>query len=177
MDQFGACAGLKRNEGKTEAYWLGSFHNRHEHLDIKTINKPIKILGIHFTYDRRKCQELNFDTTLTSIIKTLNFWRWRNLTVLGRMQIVKTFVLPKCMHRAALICFDNTVIKEINTTIYNFVWKGKYKVKRMALISDYKDGGLKMPHIESVVKTQRILCVKRFLDERDSPWKKFFLII
>ena len=43
----------------------------------------------------------------------------------------------------------------------------------MALISDYKDGGLEMPHIESVVKTQRILCVKRFLDERDSPWKKF----
>ena len=77
------------------------------------------------------------------------------------------------MHRAALICFDNTVIKEINTTIYNFVWKGKDKVTRMALISDYKDGGLKMPHIESVVKTQGILCVKRFLDERDSPWKKF----
>lgn len=27
--------------------------------------------------------------------------------------------------------------------------------------------------IESVVKTQRILCLKRFLDERNSPWKKF----
>ena len=64
-------------------------------------------------------------------------------------------------------------MKEINSIIYKFVWKEKDKVKRMALISDYEDGGLKMPHIESVVKTQRILCLKRFLDERNSPWKKF----
>ena len=84
MDQFGTCAGLKRNEGKTEAYWLGSFHNRHEHLDIKTINKPIKILGIHFTYDRRKCQELNFDTTLTSIKKNVKFLEVEKLDCLGK---------------------------------------------------------------------------------------------
>ena len=31
--------------------------------------------------------------------------------------------------------------------MFNFIWKGKDKIKRLALIGDYKDGGLKMPHI------------------------------
>lgn len=43
MNQFGACAGLKRNEDKTEAYWLGNLHKRHKPLDIKRVNEPIKI--------------------------------------------------------------------------------------------------------------------------------------
>lgn len=46
------------------------------------------------------------------------------------------------MYRASLISFDKTIVKEINSIIYKFVWKEKDKVKRMALISDYEDGGL-----------------------------------
>ena len=48
-----------------------------------------------------------------------------------------------------------TTIKNVNSVVYNFLWNGKPdKIKRLALISDYKDGGLKLPHIESLIKTQ-----------------------
>ena len=36
---------------------------------------------------------------------------------------------------------------QVDSTIYDFIWKGKDKIKRVALISDYKNGGLKIPHI------------------------------
>ena len=73
--------------------------------------------------------------------------------MIGKIQLVKTFAMPKFMYRASLISFDKDTIKNINSVIFNFVWRGKDKIKRLTLISEYEDGGLKMPHPESLVKT------------------------
>ena len=37
-------------------------------------------------------------------------------------------------------------------------------------------GGLKMPHIESIVKTQKIMWAKRFISFNFHPWKEFLSI-
>lgn len=55
--------------------------------------------------------------------------------------------------------------------MYNFLWKGKDKIKRLALISDYKDGGLRMPHIQSAIMAQRIMRLTKYPEEYFSPWK------
>ena len=60
--------------------------------------------------------------------------------------------------------------------IFNFVWSGKDKIKRLAFIGEYKDGGLKMPHPEFLIKTQRIACLARYLDDNSSLWKVFLCI-
>ena len=112
-----------------------------------TAKKAIKILGVHVTYDQ----------TLKTIKKRLNCWNWRNLTVLGRIQIIKSFVIPVFMYRAGLICSHKEIVKEVNKIIFNFIWKGKDKVKRSALISDVENGGLRAPHLESIIKAQRIV--------------------
>ena len=85
LQHFEKCSGPKVNEDKTEAYWLGSSHNCKQVLKIKTVNKPMKILGVYFTYNARLKQELNFDATIKSLKKTLlavekphNFWKNSN---------------------------------------------------------------------------------------------------
>jgi len=103
LDRFGICSGLKLNTEKTEALWLGRNHYNPSHINIEKINKPMKILGVYFTYDLRKRQELNFEEILKSLSKTLKRWEWRHLTLYGKIQIVKTFVIPKFMFRASLI--------------------------------------------------------------------------
>ena len=85
----------------------------------------MKILGIYFTDDWRKKQELNFDAILTSLSKTLNNWQWRI--------IVKTFAIPKFMFRASIIPLNKDILKQANSIIYKFVWKSKDKIKRLAL--------------------------------------------
>jgi len=77
------------------------------------------------------------------------------------------------MYRASLISFGKDMIKSTNSVIFTFVWRGKDKIRRLALISEYEDGGLKMPHPESLIKTQRIASLKRYLDDYVSPWKVF----
>ena len=48
------------------------------------------------------------------------------------------------MYKATLIPVSQDLISEINKPLYGFIWKGKDKVKRSALINDIDDGGLKM---------------------------------
>ena len=80
--------------------------------------------------------------------------------------------MPKFIYRAAVLTLDKQAIKNVNSVIYNFLSNGKPdKIKRQALISDYKDGGLKMPHIESLIQTQRIMCLKKYVEDYKCPWK------
>ena len=58
------------------------------------IKKVVKILGVHFTYDLWAKQKLNVDELISSIQEKLRIWRWRDLTIIGRIQIVKTFIIP-----------------------------------------------------------------------------------
>ena len=100
-----------------------------------------------------------------------NEWRWRGLTLLGRIQIVKTFVIPKFMYKASLTSVSEDLIKDVNKLLYGFIWKGNDKIKRTSLINDIENGGLKMLDIQSMISSQRVIALKRFIEDYDSPWK------
>ena len=110
------------------------------------IKKAVKIFGVHFTYDLRAKQKLNVDELISSIQQNLRIWRWRDLTIIGRIQIVKTFTIPIFLYRASLISVNKDFVKDVNKIIFDFIWKGKDKVERSALISGIEDGVLR-PHI------------------------------
>ena len=65
------------------------------------------------------------------------------------------------MFRASVtvIPVSKELIKEANSVLYNFIWNGKDKVKRLALISDIEMGGLKMLVIQSMIWAKRITSV------------------
>ena len=50
------------------------------------MKKAVKILGVHFAYDLRAKQKLNVDKLISSIQQKLRIWRWRDLTIIGRIQ-------------------------------------------------------------------------------------------
>ena len=66
-------------------------------------------------------------------------------------------------------------MKEANKIIFDFIWKGKDKVKRFALISDIEDGGLKAPHLNSLIERQRVLCCTKLANDQLSGWKTILL--
>ena len=75
------------------------------------------------------------------------------------------------MYRAGLVCTHKDIIKEVNKILFNFIWKGKDEVKRSVLISDEENGGLRAPHLESIIRTQRIMYCKKFAEAQQSSWK------
>ena len=116
----------------------------------------IKILGVYFGYDAKQRDELNVGNTLKSLKKTINLWKWRGLSLLGRIQIIKTFAIPKFMFRALVLPISKDLIKEADSLFYYFIWNGKDKVKRNVMISEVEKGGLNMLDIDSVVRTRRV---------------------
>jgi len=50
----------------------------------------------------------------------LSYSPWRDLTVIGRIQIVKTFIIPILLYRASMICLDKELLNEANSIIFNF---------------------------------------------------------
>ena len=48
------------------------------------------------------------------------------------------------MSKAAFIYVSNDLIHDVNKELYSFIWNGKDKVKRSALINDIEQGGLRM---------------------------------
>ena len=132
----------------------------------------IKILGVYFGYGAKQRDELNFRNTLKSL-KTINLWKQRGLSLLGRIQIIKTFAIPKLMYRASVLPISKDLIKEADSLFYYFIWNGKDKVKRNVMISEDEKGGLNMLDIDYMVRTRRVICVKRYLEDYKSPWKAF----
>ena len=66
-------------------------------------------------------------------------WKWRGLTLIGRIQVIKSFTIPKAMSKASLSHISNDLIQVANKEFFNFIWKGKDKIKWLALIDDVKD--------------------------------------
>ena len=73
------------------------------------------------------------------------------------------------MFRASVISLPKIIIKPVVSTIYSFFWKGQDKIKHLALISDYKNGGLRMPHIQTIIDTQRIIRLRKYTEDYISP--------
>ena len=71
---------------------------------------------------------------------------------------------------------DKEFLKEANKIIFDFIWKGKDKVKGSALITDIEDGGLKAPHLNSIIETQRVLCCKKLANDQPSGWRTILLL-
>ena len=95
------------------------------------------------------------------------------LTLIGKVQIIKSLAIPKLLYRLTLISKKQDFIKKINTLLFSFVWKGKDKVKRWVSINKIEKGGLKMPDINSMISAQRIICIKKYLSSNSASWKHF----
>jgi len=174
--EFAKCSGLKINMDKTEGLWLGrNRFSKETPFGIKWPVIPIKVLGIYLSYNSKEAIKLNFDNKIEKLVKQLHWWKARNLTLTGRILIVKALGLSKFSLLASLVNVPKDYIIKVNTLIYEFVWKGKTdKVKRKIINQNYSDGGLKMLDFNHMIMSAKIKWIKRYLNGQDIDWKILF---
>ena len=173
IETFGTLSGLKLNRNKTEGIWLGALkHCRDKYENINWTNEPVKSLGIYFSRDKNECKKLNFDKQYHKSEKLLNTWKKRNLTLVGKITVLKSLVLPNLTFLASVTHIDKKCIDKFNTLIYGFIWNNKpSKVKRTVLCQDILDGGLKMINIEKYIDALKLNWIKRLINENNMHWK------
>lgn len=152
VNEFGKHSGLILNIDKTEGLQLGSDQNRtDEYGGIRWPTQPIRYLGIYIGYGKKQCDEMNWYQKLMNLEKVLNLWKSRNLTLFGKVCIIKTLAIPKILHSLTNTRIPTDIACKINRLVYSFIWNKTERIKRNTLIGDIQEGGIGMIDIDSFV--------------------------
>ena len=148
LDDFGKVSGLKLNDRKTEALWIGScIGNDQITLPSKNFKWPkakVKALGLWISTNTDMSASLNYNEKLENVRKMLSCWKYRRLTLLGKITVLKSLVVSQLVYLLTPLKSNYSALTEINKLLYTFLWNGKGdKIKRNVIINDYCDGGLK----------------------------------
>ena len=148
--------------------WIGSTkENKPKPLGIKWPNEPIKALCVYYTYDIKLLWEKNFTERLDNIKKLINIWSSRGLSIYGKLTMIKSFLIPKFVYICASLPTPNEVL------LFKFLWKGIDKIRRVLVINEYGEGGLKMIDLDTMVESLRLAWLKRIFNENDGTWKRY----
>ena len=99
-------------------------------------------------------------------------WSSRDLTLYGKINIVKSLALSKLTFVATVLPIPQEFITRGNKQIVGFVSSQKNpKIKRATMIGDRKKGGLGMPDFEVINNASRAVWVKRLLAPECATWK------
>ena len=176
INRFSNVAGTVLNTAKCEGLWLGSFKERQNGcnlLDIKWPTEPIRCLGIYIGHRKTDTDILNWSLKLETIEAQLHRWKQRELTVFGKIAIIKQLIVPKVLFSVSNLAIPDGFIQKLNTLLFNYIWGKRDKVKRNVIINDYEKGGLKMIDIESQFTSIKASWVIRLLQaDEDALWTK-----
>ena len=128
FESFSKYSGLKVNKSKCEIAGIGVKHGVHTALlGTKNVNlnsNHIKILGVNFTYNQQIYLEKNFIEVVEKIEKVLSIWRWRNLSLSGKITVFKSLAFSKIIFISYLNDVPVTIIKKIEQIQKDFIWNG-----------------------------------------------------
>ena len=134
-----------------------------KHLGIKQVDN-IKSLGIELHKSSNFTAERNLNNKLIKIENLLNMWKARNLTIKGKITLIKSKVIPLLIYVASVFYVSDDHINNLDKLLYSFIWpSGKHHVKKDLLIQTIDNGGLNMPDAASVIKSVKLSWIKRLL--------------
>ena len=173
VENFGSLAGLKLNRKKTKAIWLGKWEKSGGNpLQLKWLRNPVKILGIHVSYDEKGNNQHNFNHKLQKLQTNLDLWRPRDLTLFGRVLIIKSLALSQLIYSASNLNVPHEITSIIKSKLFKFLWKNKKdKIKREGLYQDRDKGGIRMIDVETMIKALRLAWIARLFAPGRKNWK------
>ena len=153
--------------------WLGSLSHRTDAIcNLRLSHEPVYALGVHFSYNHETAVKKNFLEKLETLKKTLNMWSQRDISLQGRINIVKTLALSKLIFVCSVLETPEHFAEEVNKLIFDYIWNYKpAKIRRTTLIKSKKEGGLGMKDFSFFDKALKLTWVKRLCSEINAPWK------
>jgi len=172
---FSTFSGVRLNVGKTEILALGEREFKRRSFELITKGEKItiynqevvKVCGIALSNDNKSTYQENIINKIVKLERQLDLWRMRNLTLQGKILIVKTFGLSQLIYSLQSTYIREEELKVIENVIFRFVWNIKKtnpivsgKIKRDIIKKDIEEGGLRAPdiaHINSSIKYKNLL--------------------
>ncbi len=163
VSQFGHFSGTKLNLSKCEGLWLGTLKHKQNNCQMFGIKWPraIKCLGIYIGHDSELNTNLNWFEKLDKIDQLLLAWCKRDLSIYGRILVVKTFAISQLVQVASLLPVPQGFVLRLNKMLFSFLWRGTEKVKRLKIIRNSAEGGINMIDVHSMFMALKAVWIYR----------------
>ena len=103
LDDFYEVSGLKLNDKKTEALWIGT-NSGNDGIttpgrNFKWPKYKVKALGVWFSIDPEAATAtLNYNEKLDKVQNVLSCWKYRRLTLTGKIIVLKSLVASQLVY-------------------------------------------------------------------------------
>ena len=174
---FAKFSGLSPNLDKTRAMWIGvhDAYDRDRYSFQSQVGlqwcEEMKILGITFDNGLHKLADAYIDK-MREIKREIAKWRFRNITLQGKVVIIKSLLISKICYLFMSIPYPSQeIIDDLTKALFRFLWHGKgEKVKRSSLMKDPLNGGVGMIDVVSYMKALKITWISRYI-KKEGVWK------
>ena len=174
LQLFEGYSGLKINIEKTQVVWLGDKRYKETLHHDSSLNwaTQFELLGIIFDVKQEKVIQLNFDKKISQIDKILNMYSKFKLSLIGRVNVLKTLALPKLVYLFTVLPTPpKFVFDVIEKKFKDFLWnKSTVKINKKQLEKDISEGGLKLINIQDFNNSLKLSWLKRLLT-MDGGWQ------
>ncbi|KAM4694287.1 uncharacterized protein O3C94_004738 [Discoglossus pictus] len=180
-DDFGRASGARVNCGKSETVLFGQWHLTPAPLPFPIKTDLIKILGVWFGGEGAalKCWE----GRLGRIQQKFGLWSLRDLSMEGKILVLRNEILPILQYVAQAWPPLPTVCRAISKAVFYFIWGSKMdRVKRTVMYKEPQKGGKGVPDIPTMLRSFFACnCVRRTLRDSDQgpagmAMSRFFLL-
>ncbi len=183
LDTFGRASGCKANIDKTKCIPLGKSRSNISLItQLKANYSPNFVtddfvaLGIQFNNSQTAGQiaELNYTTKLEKAINKVKFWMSRDLTIYGRVTLIKSIIMSQFVYLIIpLLRPKKDIIGRINKLVFNFLWGGKPdKIKRDVVTQPLNLGGINMLYPIDFIDSLKLKLIQKIFDpEFKHHWK------
>ena len=179
LDMFASFSNLHLNYDKSFAISLNGeqFDTGSHNIKFKD---TLKILGIYFSNKKPAGEiEENWNDRISRINRIFEQWSRRDLTIIGKVNIIKTFGLSQIVFIMNSISIPTKILQRLNTIFYTFLWKRKHcnkrameKVSRNVTTNKYENGGLNMIDTFSFQDAYLLQWAEKLLKPKVEKWKE-----
>lgn len=166
FDSYSLCekgSGSKLNLSKSEGLWLGSWSGRTD-PPVALLWSAVKLTALGAFIGPGYLEEDNWRPRLTTIENTLNAWRARHLSYRGCALVINMLGLSRIWYLASVISVPNWVVRELNSLVFKFFWKGKVDlVAQSVVVQPCCAGSFGVVSIRLKVQTLLVQWVRRLL--------------
>ena len=173
-------SGLKFNADKTEVI-SNKPDTEYEVRYLSQLYKiapksNIKINGIQIGYNIEEMKQINFNKMYNAVETQLKLWSNRGLSIMGKIQIYKTFGLSQLLYIGSVQTLSKKEEKKLDELIYRFIWnrdmstnKAQDRLKRSLLSKPIKELGFGMLDFRDIIRSIRVKTVIRILNSEAHP--------
>lgn len=121
---FSKASGLKANMGKSDIIFSKSVQvSIKQASNFKEGTLSVKCMGVPLHLKRLHPSQ--FRAVLDKVRKKLRFYGRNLLSLAGRAEMIRVVIIPQMFHWFQVIKFPVEIVKQLEQSIRNYLWKGQ----------------------------------------------------